>query len=79
MINQKDSSMFYGISLTKNIHNIHSSHSFICIHAFIYSRIHLFIAEINAMLVALHLCTNRFICYIYLFVKVICYLYLLVI
>lgn len=43
------------------------------------SRIHLFIAEINAMLVALHLCTNRFICYVYLFAKDICYLYLLVI
>jgi len=45
-------------------------------HIFIY-RIHLFIAEINAMLAALHLCTNRFIaifiCTHYLFTKC-CYL-----
>jgi len=31
------------------------------------------------MLVALHLCANRFICYVYLFAEVISYLYLLVI
>jgi len=67
MINQKDSSMFYGKDLINCIHSIYSfTHTFI-------------IAEINAMLVALHLCANRFTCCIYLFIEVICYLHLLVI
>lgn len=53
------------------------------LHSFI-RRIHLFIAEINAMLIALHLYANRFICifiysHIYLLFAIISYLQLFII